>query len=225
MWLRPVPSRRTQDELTLLIDFHLRAQGVELLILDEVNHLADTKTNQGRFLAADMIKEFCNFNSCQIVIVGMPSAISLLDRNLQLDRWSRLKHEVVPYDWSSAGDREDYEDFLEAFADGMRFRRRPLLSDWSEALSVASSGLVGITSLFIVRANGIAMTAGDGELRLDHLAVAFDELKPRGTRGNPFVSLKSVRFPKNYTKLLMEGFLEKTNLRRRRTATADEAAE
>lgn len=221
----PVPHRRTQDALTLLIDFHLRAQRVELLILDESNHLADLKTNDRRFLAADMIKELANFNSCQIAIAGMPSSLSLLERNLQLKRRTRLKHTVSAYDWTLVGDRDDYEDFLDAFAEAMPFRRPPPLSEWSEALSVASWGLAGITSLFLVRANGIALEASEGALKLIHFAVAFDELKPPGTRGNPFVSLKSVKFPKRYVDLLVNGIERKTGLRRREAAVEAEAAE
>lgn len=219
----PVPHRRTQDELTLLIDFHLRAQRVELLILDESNHLADLKTNDRKFLAADMIKELANFNSCQIVIAGMPSSMSLLERNLQLKRRTRLKHAVSAYDWTLDRDRDDYEDFLDAFAEAMPFRNPPPLSEWSEALSVASWGLAGITSLFLVRANGIALEAFERVLKLDHLAVAFDELKPPGTRGNPFVSLKSVKFPKRYVDLLVNGIEERSGLRRRKASA--EAAE
>lgn len=219
----PIPPRRTQDALTLLIDFHLRAQRVELLILDESNHLADMKTNDRKFLAADMIKELANFNSCQIVIAGMPSSMALLERNLQLKRRTRLKHDVNGYDWTLNGDRDDYEDFLDAFAEAMRFRSPPPLSDWSEALSVASWGLAGITSLILVRANGIAFEACERALRLDHLVAAFDELKPPGTRGNPFVSTKSVKFPKRYVDLLVNGVERKTGLYRRKAVA--EAAE
>lgn len=219
----PVPPRQTQDALTLLIDFHLRAQRVQLLILDESNHLADMKTNDRRFFAADMIKELANFNSCQIVIAGMPSSMALLDRNLQLKRRTRLKHAVSAYDWTLVRDRDDYEDFLDEFSEAMRFPTPPPLSDWSQALSVASWGLIGITSLFLVRANGIAFEACERTLKLDHLVAAFDELKPPGTRGNPFVSIKSVKFPKRYVELLVNGAEVRTGLRKRKSAA--EAAE
>jgi hypothetical protein len=221
----PVPHRRTQDALTLLIDYHIRAQRMELLILDESNHLADLRTNEKRFLAGDMIKELANFNSCQIVVAGMDSSMALLERNLQLARRSRMRHVVKPYDWTVERDRNDYEDFLDEFADAMRFRSPPPLSAWSEALSVASWGLPGITSLLLVRANGVAFEAQAGALELEHLVDAFDELKPKGTRGNPFVSLRSVKFPKNYVDLLVNGVERKTGLRSRMAAAQEEAAE
>lgn len=219
----PVPPRRTQDTLTLDIDHHLRAQRVELLMLDESNHLADLRTNERRFLAADMLKELANFNSCQIAIAGMPSSMALVEKNLQLKRRSRLRHLVKPYDWTVDKDRDDYEDFLDEFADAMRFRSPPPLSKWSEALSLASWGLPGITSLILVRANGIAFETHAGALELKHLVEAFDELKPEGTRGNPFVSLKSVKFPKDYVDLLVNGVERKTGLRRRQAAAEAEA--
>lgn len=68
--------------------------------------------------------------------------------------------------------------------------------------------------MFLIRATEIAVKAASGDLNILHLGKAFDELKPRGTKGNPF-SCKSVRFPHDYLELLIEGVRRKSGLRKR----------
>jgi hypothetical protein len=210
----PVPPKAAQDELTLLLDMHLRLQGVQLLILDETNHLADLRSSEKQYFAADMLKELANFNSCQIAVAGLDSSLSVFVNNPQLLRRRDHSFEVKPYAWDNRGDRKAFEEFLDEFADNMPFRNPPPLAGWSELLSVASWGLVGISSLFLIRATEIAVETASRDLSLLHLASAFDELKPPGTRGNPF-SGKSVRFPPKYLALLMEGVERRSGLRKR----------
>lgn len=210
----PIPPRATQDELTMLIDRHLRLQRVELLILDEMNHLADLRSSEKQYLAADMLKELTNFNSCQLVLGGLDSSLSVILNNPQLLRRRANSFEVKAYAWDDEDDREAFEDFLEEFAHAMPFREAPPLADWSEQISIASWGLVGISVVFLIRATEIAVQTASRDLNILHLGKAFDELKPRDTKGNPF-SGKSVRFPPDYLELLMEGVKRRSGLRKR----------
>ncbi|MGB3501067.1 MAG: TniB family NTP-binding protein [Mesorhizobium sp.] len=211
----PIPPRTTQDELTMLIDLHLRLQGVELLILDEFNHLADLRSSEKQYFAADMLKELTNFNSCQLVFAGLDSSISVLIGNPQLLRRRSHSHEVKPYAWDDEAEREAFKTFLDEFARNMPFRILAPLADWGEQLSIASWGLVGISAVLLIRATEIAVKAASPNIDLFHLAEAFDELKPRGTRGNPFSGTK-VRFPPNYLRKLMEGVESRSGLSKRK---------
>jgi hypothetical protein len=184
----PVTNSRDTDILMRDVLHHLREQKVELLILDEMQHLIDQRTQRFQYISADILKDLLSSNCCQMVFAGLDSAIMALEVNPQLNRRSPLRFPMTEYDWFDEEDQASYVDFLTAVADQMPFQRRPALDDVdvAERLHRSSDGLIGITMNLVAKGMAYALSEDAVTVTLDHLAAGFDELKRRGIKINPF---------------------------------------
>lgn len=194
----PIPPKRSSDEISLDIAYHLAMQGVELLILDESNHLVDKKTDKTQFLAADVIKELLNFGCSQVVFAGLESALQIIEVNMQLHRRVTSNFHVDPYRWTDDSEREAFQNFLLTVADEITwFTHRPALEDdaFAERMHRAAYGAVGTVMVLVQKAVEIATRMDAPRLMDDHFAAAFDILKPAGTTGNAFSGEGGVSFP------------------------------
>jgi hypothetical protein len=198
----PILRNRTADQLSLDIRYHLVEQGVELLILDEANHLVDTRTNKTQFLAADVLKELASWNCCQMVFGGLASALQILEVNHQILRRSFGRFEAAPYHWRDDASRTETLNFLGTIADEIPwFTHRPALDDegLAEPIARAAGGAVGLMVTQVAKSVEIATKLEASRLARKHFAAAFDVLKPIGTIGNPFSGkLSGLKFPEGY---------------------------
>ncbi|UVK49152.1 TniB family NTP-binding protein (plasmid) [Mesorhizobium sp. AR07] len=198
----PVDKRRTSDELSLDIAWHLKEQRVELMILDEFNHMVDNRSNRTQFLAADVLKELANWNCCQMVFGGLASSLLVLESNHQLLRRTFSRFEMKGYDWNVDAEQTEFVHFLGTLADEIDyFHRRPALDDMdlAERTCRATGGLAGLSSILTFKALEVALTMESTALLPRHFEAAFDVMKPIGTKGNPFVGkISSVSFPEDY---------------------------
>jgi len=62
------------DKLETLLIKLLPVHGVQLLIIDEVQHLVDKKTDRFHAIAGDVLKNLMSANVCQFVLSGMDSS-------------------------------------------------------------------------------------------------------------------------------------------------------
>jgi hypothetical protein len=175
---------------------------VELLILDESNHLVDTRTNKTQFLAADVLKELANWNCCQMVFGGLASSLQILEVNHQILRRSFGRIEAAPYHWRDDAQRTEALNFLGTVADEIPwFTHRPALDDegLAEGIARAAGGAVGLMVAQVAKTVEIATRLEAARLTRKHFAAAFDVLKPVGTIGNPFSGkLSGLTFPEGY---------------------------
>jgi hypothetical protein len=210
------------DVATAVIDYQLRMQRVELVIIGEFNHLADLKSTEKQYLAADMLKEFANWNSCQLAFSGLDSSLNVLEANGQLLNRSPYREEVKRYDWHATGERVEFINFLAELATALPFRRKLALDDVKVAqrFACASGGLVGLAVEFVAVGAEIAVEQGTTDFKLQHLADAFDVLKPAGLPGNPFRSaVTNVMFDTSYADLVTRGLDQRIELWKRRKAS------
>lgn len=87
----------------------LKNTGVELIILDEFQHLIETKSNQVVYDIADFIKTLVNRTNIPIVLFGLPWSSYVLEVNAQLARRFMLKHELINY---TPDTYTDFQKFL-----------------------------------------------------------------------------------------------------------------
>lgn len=84
-------NRGDEGERTVSLIKLLKACKVRLIILDEVNHLADRGAEKSHYLVGDWIKQVIQESGIPIVLVGTPAAAILLETNEQLaDRYHEL---------------------------------------------------------------------------------------------------------------------------------------
>ena len=87
----------------------LRGTGVELIILDEFQHLIETKSNQVVYDIADLIKILVSKAKIPVVLFGLPWSSHILTVNSQLERRFRLQHKLINYTLDTFN---DFQKFL-----------------------------------------------------------------------------------------------------------------
>lgn len=214
-----VPSSGKQDlkDMENSIRHHLVEQVVELLVVDEFQHLVDQKTKRFQSVTADFFKDLLSDNICQMVFCGLESSIAASEINVQLGRRKRGRYDVLPYNWLSVEGNRNYRGFLSAVAKWMADRKmfddRPSLEgkEIAQRLHVATDGLIGLTMNLVIVGATIALRDQAATLGLKHLGEAFDELKREGISKNPFTEKEC---PKALGVSVDYVFDEKTNLRK-----------
>jgi hypothetical protein len=86
----------------------IRDNPIRVIALDECNHFAETGINLSARGATDHLKSLVDETGVNLLLLGLPSFQSLLDKNEQFrDR----AHATIPlhaYDWNAPQDREDF---------------------------------------------------------------------------------------------------------------------
>jgi hypothetical protein len=98
----------------------LASSGVQVLILDEANHAAEsrstraTQTKANR-LTADWIKEIVEVGKVSVVLSGLPHSRRLLTDNDQLEGRAMRPIEMRPYAWHVEKDRHAFKELVDNF--------------------------------------------------------------------------------------------------------------
>lgn len=108
----PRPGKGDTMEMTERLIELLRNCKVELIILDEFQHLLQRSVKRNFEEIGDWIKSLINATRIPIVLVGMPESKALLSANSQLARRFGILRTLKPFDYSV--DSEEYRKFLRA---------------------------------------------------------------------------------------------------------------
>ncbi|GAA0004742.1 AAA family ATPase [Bradyrhizobium diazoefficiens] len=189
----------TQQLLKLCYD-HIVALGVELIIVDEVQHLRPTKQrskyaekNENDAGIANTLKVMLIRGVCPMVFIGVTEARTLLFGDDQLD--GRVLEEISfdRLDYGVAAQREMFIEYLGML--GLKLKEHGLFEEESnlldgdipECLHVVSGGRVGYVSRIVEQAAVIAAKAGSPCVLRSHLEAAVDKWAiPRLIDYNPF---------------------------------------
>ena len=82
----PIPSKGTNSSKTERLIRLIEACGVEMVILDELQHVHDRGQSPTIYKVADWIKNLVDRISRPVILVGLPRARVLVDTNEQLRR-------------------------------------------------------------------------------------------------------------------------------------------
>lgn len=187
-WNKGNEEDRTYQARTLL-----KACGVRLMVLDEINHLVDRGQQRSHYLFADWIKQFSETVRLPVAMAGIPRAKVLFKVNEQLaDRASEVIT-IAPFGVSEPA-ANNIVSALKAF-DGLLegIDRVPLTSPGvAQQFAFATAGrLRGIRRILV---RSVELTAKMEKPRIDHsvLADAFRAVIFPGApdRRNPFVTNK-----------------------------------
>lgn len=203
----PIPDKGSMTSQTLRIEKLIKECSVELIIIDEFQHLIDKDSEKILKSAANWLKDLVTDNKKPMILVGMPWSDCILLANNQLRRRFSARKDLTQFSWKTPEQRQNLRRLLHWIDCKLPFPKRSQLADSDIAFRFicASQGLIGYIMKIIREASGNALQRGCEALTLDLLAEAYDEvISPIDpNEGNPFIMNK-----KDLEKRTMKPFLE-----------------
>lgn len=183
------PGRASERELMRLVLHHLRAQKVNVLVLDEAQTFVDQETLKFSYASAEWLKGILNEGACALVFAGMPAARAIYDLDEQLQRRSFGSRELGGFDRQRDSEMEMFRFILHHLLDNAPLKHELEVGRELElAFHASTHGRVGMLVDFIVKACIFAAGEGRAVIGLQDLVEAADRLRPLSDRAwrNPF---------------------------------------
>lgn len=186
----PFPEKGRVIDQTARIELLIKNSGVEMLILDEAQHVYDRGQNKTQYATADWLKSLLNSIKIPIVLFGIPRLENLLQVNVQLRR--RFNAPMV----LSLGDLSDSKFSLKTY--DVINSLAPVLplplscNEWdsfqlTERIYYATDGRVGYLKELLAQALEIAWEIDERKITRSDLAAAFTNIWSGSVgRLNPF---------------------------------------
>lgn len=164
---------------------------VELVILDEFQHVIDRDLNTILDATADWLKHCINISGKPFILMGMPYCDLILKANAQLERRFPMRVSLEPFGWETEAEQVEFKSFLRHLDEKLPFpvRSNLCLDETAFRLYCATNGYVGYLMKLVRGAAHLAIDRSFDRLDLELLAEAYDErLAARvPTRPNPFI--------------------------------------
>lgn len=198
----PKPGAGTTVSMTAKIVKLFKNCKVELILLDEFQHLLQRNSKKNFDEVSDWVKDLINISGLPLVMVGTPGSEEILKSNPQLER--RVKATITLDSFDYQKHPKDFQNFLKVVDKTLPFdiKSRPLnLSDASSSsrIFLVSGGLPGYAMRIIREAAKLAVRAGSSQLREEHFLDTFElYFKGRIKCPNPW-TLTAVELQKQLT--------------------------
>lgn len=183
----------TTGNMTHRLTNFFRDCGVELLILDELQHFVDRDSRKVLLNASNWLKTLIKETGVACVLVGLEGeAEQVVDANPQLARLFGDPRVLAPFAWDEERPEtvEEFRTFLEHLERLLPLREASQLADRDRARRcfLASGGVIGYLMALVRGATQLALSQGRERLDDVLLAVAFDQRLGGFRRGvpNPF---------------------------------------
>jgi adenylate kinase family enzyme len=172
LWHKGTAPQLTHRTITLL-----RGLSTRVILLDEVQHFADSSRYRGISRAADWVKEVMDQATASFVFLGLPRAEEVLRVNEQLRRRFAAKVDLGCFDIDDSADFLNFRKLLWAFEEAMQIEVVPRLSEGEMAARMyfASNGLPGYLKQLLTGAVRQASKDDARRIEISHLATAFYE--------------------------------------------------
>ncbi|KMT67002.1 TniB family NTP-binding protein [Catenovulum maritimum] len=174
-------------ELTAKLCILIKNCGVEMIIIDEFQHMIEFKSKKVLFRVADWLKMLIIRVKIPIILFGLPYSELILQANKQLSGRFLLRQCLEPFRIKSKKNREYYLSFINAIDKALPFDKiSSLASDpnIAKAIYVASKGNLRQIMLLINYAVKKSLKANEHQLSIKSLQYAAELLKLG--KENPF---------------------------------------
>lgn len=187
----PAPSKGTLQSMTRRVENFLQQRGVELVMLDEFQHLVDRQNSADRvaYDAADWIKGLLNKRICPIVLSGTELASIVIEANEQLKRRCSSIIHLQPLPFGTQEERRYFRAILQEFDNALPFDEPSDLAKAEMAARIhsATGGLVGRVSHLLTMACRKALSEDLPCLDMRVLGDAWAAVTTTSSRAvNPF---------------------------------------
>jgi hypothetical protein len=182
------PTKGTKSDLTRLVYDHLREKTVELLIIDELQHLISRKDKEKRSddkgddptAITNTLKSMLIRGSVPMVFVGIIEARFVIFNDSQLAGRNVEEIDYSCLDWTIRCERETFQNYCGKV--GLKLKQHALfeqssnflMGDIPACLHAASSGRLGMVSRIVEQAALIAVDEKSSQVLREHLKVAVD---------------------------------------------------
>ncbi|MDT5061707.1 MAG: hypothetical protein QOH63_2166 [Acidobacteriota bacterium] len=173
----PAAERGTIINQTFRLKKLIKACGVELIILDEFQHVIDRDSTKVLLTVSDWLKTLLNETKVPIILIGMPSSVVILDANPQLRRRFTARQSLEPFGWKTEGHEDEFRKLLKMIDSRLPLRQRSNLADVNTAYRFycATGGFISSIMKLVRRGTALAINEGTEKLLPDILAQAYDE--------------------------------------------------
>jgi AAA domain len=183
------PTKGTKSDLTKLVYDHLKEPTVELLIIDELQHLLPKKDKDKRpddagdepTAITDTLKSMLIHGCVPMVFVGIEEARSVIFNSKQLAGRNVQQIDYSCLDWTIPAEREIFLKYCGNV--GLKLKQHELFEQSSNflkgdipaCLHAATSGRLGMVSRIVEQASLIAVDDKSSQVLRPHLEKAVDQ--------------------------------------------------
>lgn len=197
----PAYDRGTRAAMTLRLAGLIRDCGVELVILDDFQHLIDSRTNHILAQVSDWLKVLIKDTGVPFLVVGISERVEvILEANPQLSRLfaAREKLEPFPWEWAREQTIREFSFFVHYVEQAVEKPLPPHLprTELLYRLHYATDGVIGNLMNLLLNTAVLAAEQGRESLELDLLSRAFQKRLAQHLRGkeDPFAVAPEDRF-------------------------------
>lgn len=168
---------------------------IELIIIDELQHLIDRETNKFMASVSDWLKRLAEAISIPVVLCGLPECDRIFNYNSQIDdRWT-TRMSLRPFPYETNEDKTYFGRFLDEVDKGLPFSDRSYIGEYADQIYYATLGVTRQVMTLLENATEKAALSGEDKILFKHLNWGYQDIirsrRPYGT--NPFVERFSLQ--------------------------------
>lgn len=184
-------------ELMKIVKDLLRQCRVELIIIDEFQHMIDRKSKDVLHITADWLKMIIIESKIPVVLFGMPYSTEILRANNQLHGRFESQHHLKPFKVKKKSELIRYKTFLTMLDESLPFSTKSGLAseDLMKRVYVFSMGNMRLIRRLINKAAKFALLENAPCISLTHFALAAPKVSRDACElFNPFeVDIKQLK--------------------------------
>jgi len=171
----PRPASGTRSAKTRRVINAIVAQGVLMLILDDLQRFVDRNSDLVLYSASECLKEILSNTGISIVCAGLPEARLVVDANEQLKRHFTSPVNIPRFNWSDEESRTAFVALLRAFQKRLSMFEIPKLTGSEMALRVylGTGGLIDFIAKILKQIVWDAMDRGSRKVTLKDMETAW----------------------------------------------------
>lgn len=174
----PAADKGTMPNMTRRVINYLNKLKVSLVVLDEFQHLIETKSEKVLYATADWLKSVTNEVACSFLLSGLPSLEDVIAANPQLRRRVISRVEVKEFALDTPDDLRRVQTILGLFSEKLPFQNAAVIASevFVRSIHSVSGGVIGLMVNIIKLASLNALREGAGHLAQQHFLEASKEL-------------------------------------------------
>ncbi|ENH2496348.1 TniB family NTP-binding protein [Vibrio parahaemolyticus] len=184
-------------ELMKIVKDLLRECRVELIIIDEFQHMIDRKSKDVLHITADWLKMIIIESKIPVVLFGMPYSTEILRANNQLRGRFESQHHLKPFKVKDTNELIRYKTFLTMLDYALPFSKKSGLAseDLMKRVYVFSKGNMRLIRRLINKAAKFALLENAPCISLTHFTLAAPKVSRDACESfNPFeVDIKQLK--------------------------------
>lgn len=169
----------------------LKRCGVQLILLDEFQHLVEGNRHKVLIDSSDWFKNLIDDCGISVVFIGMPDAENVLIENKQLGNRVRIRHSLKPFEFNS----KEFRIILDKFDTQLPFEEKSNLAqdDIWKRIYLATGGIIGFIKILITESTRLAAKEELSCINEEILYKAYNNKLYDTSSDNPFSPAYNLR--------------------------------